>query len=125
MKGILGSDLIQQAVRDALIAFMAAMAGYRHERGSVGWNCRHKAKGQVYRDRKPSFDRKQLDIVTRMLSDVAGASAMTKVTGLSRQAVLRVREGGLRRSGRLKSGAYEPQQPVPAKVQSVADQAKT
>ena len=42
------TDPIQQAVRDALIAFMAAMAeaaGGRHQRGSAGWNCSGKSDG--------------------------------------------------------------------------------
>ena len=41
-------DPIQQAVRDALIAFMAAMAeaaGSRHQRSSAGRNCRRKGQG--------------------------------------------------------------------------------
>src|SRR4051812_8280437 len=91
------SDPVQQAVRDALIAFTAAMAespqaAVTKEAQRVGIAAA-RAKGRTYRGRKPRFDRKRLQVVTAMLSDGAGASAIAKATGFSRQAVLRVRGG--------------------------------
>ena len=88
------TDPIQQAVRDALIAFMAAMAeaaGGRHQRGSAGWNCSGKSEG-------PGVPRTQAELqqeaAGRRQQDAfhgAGASAISKATGLTRQAVLRIR----------------------------------
>ena len=49
------------------------------------------AKGRAYRGRKPSFDRKQLKVVNNMLTAGAGASSISKATGLTQQAVLRIR----------------------------------
>ena len=77
---------------DALIAFMAAMAEAQAVAAKEAQRARiaaAKAKGRIYRGRKPSFDRKQLEIVNRMLLERAGASAISKMTGLTRQAILR------------------------------------
>ena len=88
-------DPIQQAVRDALIAFMAATA----EAQAVATKEAQKAgiedaksDPRSYRGRKPSYDREAFDTVVTMLGTGAGASAIAKVTGLTRQAVLRIRE---------------------------------
>ena len=88
------TDPIQQAVRDALIAFMAAMAeaqAVATKEAQRAGIAAAKAMGRSYRGRKPSYNRKQLDVVNRMLSTGAGASAISKATGLTRQAVLRIR----------------------------------
>lgn len=90
-------DPMQQAVRDALIAFMAALsqaqaeamkearrAGIQHAKAQAD------AK-QKFRGRKPSFDRKQFEEVTRMLSLGAGLSEISRATGLSRAAIWRIR----------------------------------
>ncbi|MBZ9806949.1 recombinase family protein [Mesorhizobium sp. ESP-6-2] len=87
-------DPIQQAVRDALIAFMAATA----EAQAVATKEAQKAGIEnakrdpaAYRGRKPSYDREVFDKVTAMLDMEAGASAIAAATGLTRQAVLRIR----------------------------------
>ncbi len=88
------TDPIQQAVRDALIAFMAAMAeaqAVASKEAQRAGIAAARARGQTYRGRKPSFNRKQLAVVTRMLSTGAGATEISKETGLTRQAVLRIR----------------------------------
>ncbi|MEM9499162.1 MAG: recombinase family protein [Pseudomonadota bacterium] len=86
------SDPIQQAVRDAMVGFMAAMAEAQAEvtreaqRAGI-----EKAKAESrYRGRKPSFDRQAFSIVQEMHSGGAGTSEIAKVTGLSRQAVIRI-----------------------------------
>src|SRR5262245_17663826 len=87
-------DPIQQAVRDALIAFMAAMAeaqAIASKEAQRAGIAAAKAKGVAYRGRKPSYSRKQLEEVCRMLSEGTGATVVSKATGLSRQAVLRIR----------------------------------
>ena len=45
-----------------------------------------------YRGKKPSYDRAILKQVKDMLGNGAGASAIAKVTGLTRQSVLRIRD---------------------------------
>lgn len=45
-----------------------------------------------YRGRKPSFDRATLRIVHHMLGNGAGASSISRLTGLSRQTILRIRD---------------------------------
>jgi DNA invertase Pin-like site-specific DNA recombinase len=86
-------DPMQQAVRDALIAFMAAMAQAQAEATKeaqrAGIN-HAKAKGDRYLGRKPSYTREQYDSVRRMLTQNAGVSVIAKVTGISRQAIYRI-----------------------------------
>ena len=90
-------DPIQQAVRDALIGFMAATAqaqaeatkaaqraGIDHAKGTEGES--------RYLGRKPSFTREQLMMVGNMLGQEAGVSAIAAATGLSRQTVYRIRD---------------------------------
>lgn len=88
-------DPIQQAVRDALIAFMAAtaeaQAAATKEAQKAGIEDA-KSDPRSYRGRKPSYDREAFDTVVAMLGAGAGASAIAKVTGLTRQAVHRIRD---------------------------------
>ena len=88
------TDPIQQAVRDAMIAFMAATAQAQAEalreaqRAGI-----EAAKSEArYRGKKPTYDRAKLGLVTDMLGHGAGASEISKQTGLSRQAILRIRD---------------------------------
>lgn len=88
------TDPIQQAVRDALIAFMAAtaeaqaMATKEAQRAGIA-----AAKGdpRTYRGRKPSYTRAQFNKVVTMLNTGEGASAIAAETGLTRQSILRIR----------------------------------
>jgi putative DNA-invertase from lambdoid prophage Rac len=88
-------DPIQQAVRDALIAFMAATAEAQAtatkeaQRAGIA---EARVNPQTYRGRKPSYDRETFDVVAGMLGTGAGASAIAAVTKLSRQAILRIRD---------------------------------
>ncbi|RRN75996.1 recombinase family protein [Agrobacterium deltaense] len=89
------SDPIQQAVRDALIAFMAATADAQAEATKAAQKAGIEArKGDEtrYRGKKPSYDRATYQKVVDMLAARAGASAISKATGLSRQAILRIRD---------------------------------
>lgn len=86
-------DPMQEAVRDALIAFMAASAQAQAEatkqaqRSGIEAAKKDKTK---YRGKKPSYDRETLDSVTDMLARGAGTSEVSRATGLSRQTVLRI-----------------------------------
>lgn len=86
------TDPMQQAVRDALIAFMAATAQAQAEATKEAQRAgiaQAKAQGE-YLGRKPSYTRDQLAAVETMLSS-EGVSAIAKATGLSRQAVYRIK----------------------------------
>lgn len=90
-------DPMQMAVRDALIAFMAATAqaqaeatkaaqkaGIAHAKATDG--------AKVYKGRKPSFTRAQLTQVTDMHGRGAGVSEIAAAVPLSRQTIYRVIE---------------------------------
>ena len=94
------TDARQMAVRDALIAFMAAAAqaqaeaikeaqraGVTHARANGT-----KDGAKAYKGRKPSFTRQHLDTVADMLAIGAGIAAIATATGLTRQTVYRIRD---------------------------------
>jgi len=88
-------DPMQEAVRDALIAFMAATAQAQAEATKEAQKAgiaAAKQDGTKYRGKKPSYDRETLGVVLDMLSKGSGASEVSKVTGLTRQTVLRIRK---------------------------------
>ena len=88
------SDPIQQAVRDALIGFMAATAQAQAEATKEAQKAgiQHaKASPRKYRGRKPTYDRSGYARVIEMTTQAQGASAIAKATGLNRQTVLRIR----------------------------------
>lgn len=87
-------DPMQQAVRDALIAFMAATAQAQAEAtkaAQIAGIEYAKAQGDRYKGRKPSYSRDQLRTVQDMLGQDAGISVIAKATGLSRQAIYRIK----------------------------------
>jgi DNA invertase Pin-like site-specific DNA recombinase len=89
-------DPMQQAVRDALIGFMAALSQAQAEatkeaqRAGIG-HAKATAADTKYRGRKPSYTRHQLDYVLAMLGKETSMSAIAKAIGLSRQTVLRIK----------------------------------
>jgi len=90
------TDPMQEAVRDALIAFMAATAQAQaeatKEAQKAGIEAARESKPQAYRGRKPSYSREQFDLVRDMLgTGAAGTSEIARATGLTRQTVLRIR----------------------------------
>jgi len=106
------TDPIQKAVRDSLIAFMAATAQAQAEatkaaqRAGIDLAKTSADADQKYRGKKPSYDRKAFELVRTMLSQEGNTiSAIARDAGLSRQAVLRIRdtpeaaEGALARWG--------------------------
>jgi putative DNA-invertase from lambdoid prophage Rac len=87
-------DPMQQAVRDALIAFMAATAQAQAEATKEAQRAgieHAKAQGGRYRGRKPSYNREQLQIVQNLRGQGAGTSEIAKATKLTRQTVLRIK----------------------------------
>ncbi|CDX49841.1 Recombinase [Mesorhizobium plurifarium] len=88
------TDPIQQAVRDALIAFMAATAQAQAEATKEAQRAgiaHAKTKAVKYRGRKPTYNRDQYQLVRDMLTSGAGASAIAKASKLTRQTVLRIK----------------------------------
>lgn len=91
------TDPIQMAVRDALIAFMAATAQAQAEAtkeaqkaGIAGAKAR--ADEDKYKGRKPSYSREKFDQVVASLSGGASISFIAKETGLTRQTIYRIRD---------------------------------
>jgi putative DNA-invertase from lambdoid prophage Rac len=75
-------DSMQKAVRDALIAFMAAtaeapQAEATREAQRAGIAYARAMDPQSYRGRKPSFDREQLDAIHDMLAQDVRPSAIS------------------------------------------------
>lgn len=87
-------DPIQQAVRDALIAFMAAIAEAQAtatKEAQKAGIAAAKSDPRTYRGRKPSYTRELFNEVVSLLDAGEGASAISAQTGLTRQSILRIR----------------------------------
>ncbi|MFW2544039.1 recombinase family protein [Primorskyibacter sp. 2E107] len=88
------TDPTQMAVRDALIAFMAATAQAQAEatkeaqRAGIEAN---KGNPKKYRGKKPSYDAESLHRVQTMAAEGAGTTVIARETGLTRQTVLRIK----------------------------------
>lgn len=92
------TDPMQQAVRDALIAFMAATAQAQAEATKEAQRAgidHAKGREDAYRGRKPSFTREQFDAVRDSLGQGIGVSEIAVATGLSRQTVYRIRDNAV------------------------------
>lgn len=88
------TDPVQQAVRDALIGFMAATAQAQAEATKEAQRAGiEAARGDVtkYRGKKPSYSRKQLEQVLHLIGEGTGTSTIARETGLTRQTVLRIK----------------------------------
>lgn len=87
-------DAMQEAVRDALIAFMAATAQAQAEATKEAQQAgiEHAKALGAFKGRKPSYTRGQLDTVLAMLANKNGVQAIAKDAGLSRATVYRIQE---------------------------------
>ena len=88
------TDPMQEAVRDALIAFMAAAAQANAEATKEAQKAgieAAKEDARKYLGRKPSYNQETLSLVTDMLSVGSGTSEVARAASLSRQAVLRIK----------------------------------
>jgi putative DNA-invertase from lambdoid prophage Rac len=83
------TDPMKQAIRDSLVAFMAAMAQAQAEVTKVA-HARAHDDGTKYRGRKPTFTYEQFANVRELLNQGLGVSAIAKTTGLKRQTVYRI-----------------------------------
>lgn len=88
------TDPMEQAVRDALIGFMAATAQAQAEATKEAQKAGieyARVNTDRYKGRKPTYDRNQYLAVRDLLAQDTGTSAIAKNTGLTRQTVLRIR----------------------------------
>jgi putative DNA-invertase from lambdoid prophage Rac len=90
-------DAMQRAVRDALIAFMAATAQAQAEATKEAQRAgiaHAKANGEAhtYKGRKPSYSRKQFESAQAMLGKSASVGEVARSTGLTRQTVYRIKD---------------------------------
>jgi putative DNA-invertase from lambdoid prophage Rac len=90
-------DPMQQAVRDALIGFMAATAQAQAEATKAaqraGIEHAKQNSDRAFLGRKPSFNRDQFRTVRAMLGQEAlGIAQIAKDTGLSRQTIYRIKD---------------------------------
>jgi putative DNA-invertase from lambdoid prophage Rac len=89
-------DPIKKAVRDALIAFMAATAQAQAEATKAAQRAgieHAKQSGErKYLGRKPGFTRKQFHDVRHMLARANDIAQIAKTTGLTRQTVYRIKD---------------------------------
>src|SRR3954467_4597415 len=88
---------MQRAVRDALIAFMAATAQAQAEATKeaqrVGIaHARADAEAKAYKGRKPSYTRKQFEQARSLLGMDRGITEIADATGLSRQTIYRIKD---------------------------------
>jgi DNA invertase Pin-like site-specific DNA recombinase len=89
------TDPMKQAIRDSLVAFMAAMAQSQTEvtkeaqKAGIAHAQMHD-DGTKYRGRKPTFTWDQFTRVLELLTQGIGVSAVAKTTGLKRQSIYRI-----------------------------------
>jgi putative DNA-invertase from lambdoid prophage Rac len=85
------------AVRDALIAFMAATAQAQAEatkeaqRAGIAY-AKANSEARAYRGRKPSHSRKQFERAQAMLGNSEGVGEIARTLGLTRQTVYRIKD---------------------------------
>jgi len=88
-------DPMQQAVRDSLVAFMAATAQSQAEvikeaqKAGIAHAIAHD-DGTKYRGRKPTFTVEQFRLVQELLGQGIPISAIAQQTGLKRQSIYRI-----------------------------------
>lgn len=95
-------DPVQKAVRDALIAFMAATAQAQAEATKEAQKAGIKAAREAdqrrqdgatkYRGRKPTFDAEQLQRTSELLSMEWSPSAISTEVGIPRATIYRIKE---------------------------------
>jgi putative DNA-invertase from lambdoid prophage Rac len=89
-------DPMQMAVRDALIAFMAATAQAQAEATKeaqrVGIADTKAKEDGSYKGRKPSFTRAQMETVVELNGKGVSPSEIARAAGVSRQTVYRIKD---------------------------------
>lgn len=89
------TDPVQKAIRDSLIAFMAATSQAQAEATKEAQKAgiaHAKASEGKYLGRKPSYDRKTFEAVCEALRVSVSVSEVARMHNLSRQAVIRIKD---------------------------------
>lgn len=91
------TDPMQKAVRDALVAFMSAMAQAQGEATKIAQragieHAKAFAGEAKYKGRKPAYNRQQLQAVLDGLSQNIGAMELAKQLKLSRSTIYRIKD---------------------------------
>ena len=110
-------DPMQQAVRDALIAFMAATAQAQAEATKEAQragilHAQENDDGTKFRGRKPSFDWPTFAAVQDLLSQGTAVAEIAKTTGLKRQTIYRIQKEPERQATALAAWGPKPGQPT-------------
>jgi putative DNA-invertase from lambdoid prophage Rac len=89
-------DPVHKAVRDALIAFMAATAQAQAEAikaaQRAGIDHAKQSGERKYRGRKPGFTRQQFRTMRDQLGQATGIAQIAKAVGLTRQTIYRIKD---------------------------------
>jgi putative DNA-invertase from lambdoid prophage Rac len=106
-------DPMQQAVRDALIAFMAATAQAQAEATKEAQragilHAQENDDGTKFRGRKPSFDWPTFAAVQQLLSQGIAVAEIAKTTGLKRQTIYRIQNEPERQATALAMWCQKP-----------------
>jgi putative DNA-invertase from lambdoid prophage Rac len=106
-------DPMQQAVRDALIAFMAATAQAQAEATKEAQragilHAQEYDDGTKFRGRKPSFDWVTFAAVQGLLSQGIAVAEIAKTTGLKRQTIYRIQKEPARQAAALAVWSQKP-----------------
>lgn len=91
------TDPMQKAVRDALVAFMSAMAQAQGEATKVAQragiaHAKMYAGETKYKGRKPAYNREQLGAVLDGIGQGIGAMELSKQIGLPRSTIYRIKD---------------------------------
>jgi DNA invertase Pin-like site-specific DNA recombinase len=112
-------DPMQQAVRDALIGFMAATAQSQAEvtkeaqKAGIA-HAQSNDDGTKYRGRKPTFSPEQYQIVQELLKQGIPVSAIARETGMKRQSIYRIQAQPEQQLVALE--AWSPDQSAPRNI---------
>jgi putative DNA-invertase from lambdoid prophage Rac len=112
-------DPMQQAVRDALIAFMAATAQAQAEATKEAQragilHARENDDGTKFRGRKPTFDWGTFTAVQQLLGQGLGVAEVAKITGLKRQTIYRIQKEPGRQAAALAAWSPTPNELIAA-----------
>jgi DNA invertase Pin-like site-specific DNA recombinase len=110
------NDPMQQAVRDALIAFMAATAQAQTEATKEAQRAgilyaQENDDGTKFRGRKPSFNWATFAAVQELLSQGISVAEIAKETGLKRQTIYRIQKEPERQATALAAWDSKPGRP--------------
>lgn len=95
------TDPMQQAVRDALIGFVAASAEAQAQATKEGQRAgiaHAKITDGAYLGRKPSFDQRQVDMTVALKNQGCTDASIFRQLRLSRQVVYRILDDPIRRA---------------------------